>query len=95
MTLTAGADLDVSRLHVSCRYIYSLYWSITTLATVGYGDFTAENVPETVSKGTQHKHIAPKVLSATSWDGMLLRTTYCAHSTTCSLESFQEVLSAP
>ena len=25
------------------RYIYSLYWAITTLATVGYGDFSAAN----------------------------------------------------
>ena len=24
-----------------CRYIWSLYWSITTLATVGYGDLHA------------------------------------------------------
>lgn len=29
------------------RYIVSVYWSITTLATVGYGDFTARNIPET------------------------------------------------
>ena len=26
---------------VCCRYIWSLYWSITTLATVGYGDLHA------------------------------------------------------
>ena len=24
-----------------CRYIWSLYWSVTTLATVGYGDLHA------------------------------------------------------
>ena len=28
------------------RYIYSLYWAITTLATVGYGDFSAANPAE-------------------------------------------------
>lgn len=32
----------------TCRYIYAVYWSITTLATVGFGDFTARNVTETV-----------------------------------------------
>ena len=25
------------------RYIYSIYWSVTTLITVGYGDFTPQN----------------------------------------------------
>jgi voltage-gated potassium channel Kch len=30
------------------RYAYSLYWAITTLATVGYGDFSAANTPEAV-----------------------------------------------
>jgi hypothetical protein len=24
-----------------CRYVYSMYWSIITFATVGYGDFHA------------------------------------------------------
>ena len=28
------------------RYIYSLYWATTTLATVGYGDFSAANPAE-------------------------------------------------
>ncbi|KAF7120569.1 hypothetical protein RHSIM_Rhsim13G0202700 [Rhododendron simsii] len=28
------------------RYVISVYWSITTLATVGYGDFHAENIRE-------------------------------------------------
>lgn len=28
--------------------MYSLYWAITTLATVGYGDFSAVNTAEAV-----------------------------------------------
>lgn len=30
------------------RYIYSMYWSITTLTTVGYGDLHAENATEMI-----------------------------------------------
>ena len=30
------------------RYIYSMYWSITTLTTVGYGDLHAQNSREMV-----------------------------------------------
>ena len=30
------------------RYIYSMYWSITTLTTVGYGDLHAQNAREMV-----------------------------------------------
>ena len=30
------------------RYIFSLYWAITTLATVGYGDLSAANPAEAV-----------------------------------------------
>ncbi len=30
----------------SNRYIYSLYWSVTTMITVGYGDITPINVIE-------------------------------------------------
>jgi hypothetical protein len=32
----------------AARYIYSLYWATTTLATVGYGDFSAANPAEAV-----------------------------------------------
>ena len=28
-------------IEICCRYIWSLYWSVTTLATVGYGDLHA------------------------------------------------------
>lgn len=27
----------------STQYIYSLYWSVTTIVTVGYGDITPQN----------------------------------------------------
>ena len=31
---------------LACRYIFALYWAITTLATVGYGDLSAANPAE-------------------------------------------------
>lgn len=30
------------------KYIYSMYWSITTMVTVGYGDITPTNLPEVI-----------------------------------------------
>jgi hypothetical protein len=30
----------------SAKYVRSLYWSMTTLTTVGYGDFSAKTIPE-------------------------------------------------
>ena len=33
---------------VAIRYVYSMYWSITTLTTVGYGDLHAENINEMI-----------------------------------------------
>lgn len=30
------------------QYIYSLYWSVTTIVTVGYGDITPQNEYEIV-----------------------------------------------
>ena len=29
-------------------YIRSLYWAITTIATIGYGDITPQNIPQTI-----------------------------------------------
>ena len=41
--LSILSDCETHATHVmtSCRYIWSLYWSVTTLATVGYGDLHA------------------------------------------------------
>jgi hypothetical protein len=30
------------------KYIYSMYWSITTIVTVGYGDITPQNEYEVI-----------------------------------------------
>ncbi|CAL5221935.1 g4209 [Coccomyxa viridis] len=39
---------DVVDMPIAVRYIFALYWAITTLATVGYGDLSAANPAEAV-----------------------------------------------
>lgn len=44
-----GANLPhFKEVTIWTRYIYCMYWSITTLTTVGYGDLHAQNVNEMV-----------------------------------------------
>ena len=31
-----------------CRYIYAIYWAVTTICTVGYGDIVGVSVAEKV-----------------------------------------------
>lgn len=37
---------DFKHLSIGLGYTYSMYWSIATLSTVGYGDFYAVNLTE-------------------------------------------------
>ncbi|KAJ3695232.1 hypothetical protein LUZ60_000609 [Juncus effusus] len=39
---------DFHQRSLGIRYVTSMYWSITTLTTVGYGDFHAENTREMI-----------------------------------------------
>jgi hypothetical protein len=39
-------DDDGDTIHMSIRYTASLYWAITTMATVGYGDINTQNDAE-------------------------------------------------
>lgn len=40
--------IGIEREEWSTHYIYSIYWAITTLVTVGYGDITPQNRYEVV-----------------------------------------------
>ena len=48
--LTASLQMQGPRetKDLARRYIFALYWAITTLATVGYGDLSAANPAEAV-----------------------------------------------
>ena len=47
-TWISAALPDFMSESIWVRYIYSIYWSMTTLSTVGYGDLHAENPQEMV-----------------------------------------------
>jgi hypothetical protein len=36
-------DLGLSGQPLIVRYIYAVYWAMTTIITVGYGDITPQN----------------------------------------------------
>ncbi|KAK8668602.1 hypothetical protein V6N13_106052 [Hibiscus sabdariffa] len=47
-TWIGSLDVNFRKTSLSYRYISALYWSITTLSTVGYGDLHAVNTSEMV-----------------------------------------------
>lgn len=36
----------ISESSWSTKYLYSVYWAVTTIATIGYGDITPQNESE-------------------------------------------------
>lgn len=44
--LNKSNNLDDIGLNISTEYVASLYWVITTLTTLGYGDFYAQTTNE-------------------------------------------------
>ncbi|KAK3240751.1 hypothetical protein CYMTET_49426 [Cymbomonas tetramitiformis] len=42
------SDCDKENIHVSERYVAALYWAVTSLTTIGYGDIVAQNSTEHV-----------------------------------------------
>jgi len=41
-------EADIKDVHISRQYLISVYWTVTTLSTVGYGDISPVTKSETI-----------------------------------------------